>query len=197
MLFLLRKVRKSLLKQNKFTSYLLYAIGEIFLVVIGILIAVSLNNWNNEAKERDLEEKILNEILVELKGNKQDLIDDINSNFWLMRIGQNLITHLHEKRPYNDSIRIFMGISRVTTQYTPTTLRYDTLKNIGVGLITNDSVRKDISYLYEVSLSNSVKLGQDYDLIENANQNLVPYLTKHFTVDFEYPTTRGTHRLNP
>lgn len=55
MLFLLRKIRKKLMKKNRFTTYLLYAIGEIVLVVIGILIAVSLNNWNQLriAKEKE------------------------------------------------------------------------------------------------------------------------------------------------
>jgi hypothetical protein len=42
-----RKIRQQLLTENKFSKYLLYAIGEIVLVVIGILIALSINNWNN------------------------------------------------------------------------------------------------------------------------------------------------------
>jgi len=41
-----RKIRQQLLAENKFTKYLIYAIGEIVLVVIGILIALSINNWN-------------------------------------------------------------------------------------------------------------------------------------------------------
>jgi hypothetical protein len=45
-----RKIRQNLLTENKFSKYLLYAIGEIILVVIGILIALSINNWNEERK---------------------------------------------------------------------------------------------------------------------------------------------------
>ena len=41
-----RKVRQKLLKENRFNKYVLYAIGEIVLVVIGILIALQINNWN-------------------------------------------------------------------------------------------------------------------------------------------------------
>ena len=44
------------MKKNKFTTYLLYAIGEIVLVVIGILIAVSINNWNQDIQKKKLEQ---------------------------------------------------------------------------------------------------------------------------------------------
>ena len=72
MLFLLRKIRRKLLTNNKVTTYLLYAIGEIFLVVIGILIAVQLDNWNESIKtEREIE-SILREI-------QNDITTDIPS----------------------------------------------------------------------------------------------------------------------
>ena len=48
-----RKIRHKLLSDNKFSKYLVYAIGEIVLVVIGILIALSINNWNENNKLRD------------------------------------------------------------------------------------------------------------------------------------------------
>ncbi len=48
-----RKIRQKLLAENKFSKYLIYAIGEIFLVVIGILIALSINNWNQNKNEQN------------------------------------------------------------------------------------------------------------------------------------------------
>ena len=57
-----RKIREQLLSQNRFSKYMLYALGEIVLVVIGILIAVQLNNWNN-SRVKDNE---LNELLIDL-----------------------------------------------------------------------------------------------------------------------------------
>ena len=50
-----RKIRQNLLAENKFSKYLVYAIGEIILVVIGILIALSINNWN-ERQQRNRDE---------------------------------------------------------------------------------------------------------------------------------------------
>lgn len=53
-----RQIRKSLMEQNKTRTYILYAVGEIMLVVMGILIALQVNNWNEErvrlADEREL-----------------------------------------------------------------------------------------------------------------------------------------------
>ncbi len=45
-----RRIRQQLLTENKFSKYVLYAIGEIILVVVGILMALSINNWNSNQK---------------------------------------------------------------------------------------------------------------------------------------------------
>ena len=49
-----RKIRQNLVAENKFSKYLIYAVGEIILVVIGILIALSINNWNEKRKDNNL-----------------------------------------------------------------------------------------------------------------------------------------------
>ena len=69
-----RKIRKHLLAENKFSKYLIYAIGEIILVVIGILIALQINNWNNDNIERELELNMLSEILTNLEKDVLTLI---------------------------------------------------------------------------------------------------------------------------
>lgn len=64
-----RKIRRVLLNENKFTKYLLYAIGEIFLVVIGILLALQINNWNEKQKKIKLAKEYLIEISNDLKND--------------------------------------------------------------------------------------------------------------------------------
>jgi hypothetical protein len=61
-----RKIRQQLLTQNKFSKYLLYAIGEIVLVVIGILIALSINNWNENRKSEERMKLLLINVQEEL-----------------------------------------------------------------------------------------------------------------------------------
>ena len=64
-----RKVRQKLLSENKFSKYLIYAIGEIVLVVIGILIALSINNWNGQQKLNEKEVSVAKELYIELNEN--------------------------------------------------------------------------------------------------------------------------------
>ena len=64
-----RKIRQQLLTENKFSKYLLYAFGEIILVVIGILIALSINTWKINQFEKKEEINYLNRLLKDLKNN--------------------------------------------------------------------------------------------------------------------------------
>ena len=68
-----RKVRQRLLIENKFSLYLLYAIGEITLVVIGILIALSINNWNEGRKSENDKQKLMRDLKQEFSTNKETL----------------------------------------------------------------------------------------------------------------------------
>jgi hypothetical protein len=64
-----RKIRQKTLTENKFGKYLTYAIGEIILVVIGILIALSINNWNENKKSENQLNNIYNEVETNLKSD--------------------------------------------------------------------------------------------------------------------------------
>lgn len=68
-----RQIRQNLIMENKTSKYLKYAIGEIILVVIGILIALSINNWNEGRKEVVKEKQLLNNLQGEFEDNLQDL----------------------------------------------------------------------------------------------------------------------------
>ncbi len=68
-----RNFRQNLLMENKTGKYLKYAMGEIVLVVIGILIALQINNWNEDRKEAIKENQLLNNLQGEFKDNLQDL----------------------------------------------------------------------------------------------------------------------------
>ena len=73
MLHFFRKIRHKLLTDNRFSKYLLYAIGEISLVVIGILIALQVDNWNEERKTAEQEQQILQALHAEIELNKATL----------------------------------------------------------------------------------------------------------------------------
>ena len=68
-----RRIRQKLLAENKFSKYLLYAVGEIILVVIGILIALQINNWNEARKARIEEKTLLTSLKSEMEYNISEL----------------------------------------------------------------------------------------------------------------------------
>ena len=72
-----RKKRKQLAKENKAAKYTRYAIGEIILVVIGILIALSINNWNNNRIKENNAVSLSNRLLIEINKNKKELDEQI------------------------------------------------------------------------------------------------------------------------
>jgi len=75
-----RQIRQQLLMENRTGKYLKYAIGEIVLVVIGILIALSINNWNDERKLRQKEIKYLSDLKMETVSNANILKTVIENN---------------------------------------------------------------------------------------------------------------------
>ena len=73
-----RKIRQKLLSENRFNKYLLYAFGEIILVVIGILIALQINNWNESKQNHKKVDKLLAKIQKDIESD----ITEINvSNY--------------------------------------------------------------------------------------------------------------------
>jgi len=88
-----RKIRKKLADDNKPLKYMRYAIGEIVLVVIGILIALSINNWNQNRLNQLDKKEILSKLQIEFQANKNILQDykiknerSMNSNIALMSL---------------------------------------------------------------------------------------------------------------
>ena len=72
-----RKIRQKLVQENRVSKYLLYAFGEIILVVIGILIALQINNWNEIRKERLNEKVLLRQLKSEFESNQKQLDEKI------------------------------------------------------------------------------------------------------------------------
>lgn len=80
MIKLFRNIRQNLIMENKTSKYLKYAIGEIVLVVIGILLALQINNWNQDRLATIEEHNIYKNLNTEFKTNKVLLQEDLNQN---------------------------------------------------------------------------------------------------------------------
>jgi hypothetical protein len=102
-----RKRRKQLAADNKPLKYMRYAIGEILLVVVGILIALQINTWNEGRKSSARETKLLTELSPPLQINVQNLKNDVKSQVKSAAIIDNLIEHFDNRKPYKDSLSYY------------------------------------------------------------------------------------------
>jgi len=146
-----RNIRQNLLMENNTGKYFKYAIGEIILVVIGILIALQINNWNEFRKERVVESNILKEILINLDSDLKSLDLKINESNKFLTHSVEVLQHLQNKTPITDSLKYYYSALVGHGNYEPTTIAYDNLKTKGVDIIKNESTRQAISELYSIT----------------------------------------------
>ena len=99
-----RKIRQDLLSGGKTRKYLKYAIGEIILVVIGILIALQINNWNETNKLNRRELTLLSELKTNLQINIVNLENDIQKQTKSIKSFNYILNLPHSNLPYRDEI---------------------------------------------------------------------------------------------
>jgi hypothetical protein len=93
-----RKIRKKMADDNKPLKYARYAIGEIILVVIGILIALQINNWNEERKNRIIENDTLSSLKEDLESALVQLNEKIAQNEGYRELDSILLDVIHFKK---------------------------------------------------------------------------------------------------
>jgi len=143
-----RKIRQRLLTENKFSKYLLYAVGEIVLVVIGILIALSINTWNEEKLNKTKEHILLNEMHDELGLDVEELQLKIQRYKNWIRANQMVLDHLDMKPVNTDSLGFYYNNLSGYLIFNNNTSTFENLKSIGFDLISSDSLRRQITTLY-------------------------------------------------
>lgn len=144
-----RHIRQNLLNEGKTKKYLLYAIGEIVLVVIGILIALQINNWNEQRKAKEIEKEILIQFKEDLKG---DITSIDRVEYWMEKViasSKIVVSHLKAKRSWNDSLAIHFDLWNDFDQLSLNSAAITNLKSRGVELIKNNSLRNRIINLYD------------------------------------------------
>lgn len=90
-----RKIRQKLLSENKFSKYLIYAFGEIILVVIGILIALGINNWNTHTQNLKKEQQLLLQLSSEIDDNIDRLKETIASHQKTTESLERILPYIH------------------------------------------------------------------------------------------------------
>ncbi len=171
-----------MLSENKSTRYLIYAIGEIILVVIGILIALQINNWNHDYQDRRQENQILAQLLKEYKSN----LDQINDKIALRNETLNSCIRFLEyrKKDFNevsvDSIDAHLFRISIRPTFDPELSVSNELINSGkLYLLENEELRNYISS-YSSFLS---ELSEEEQVILDVTENqLMPFLMENYQI---------------
>ena len=148
------RLRRQLINEGKTSNYLKYAIGEIVLVVVGILIALQINNWNQDRIEKIAENKFyenlkgeLTEDKIELYGTIKYNVDDIEK----LKYGIQII-EINDRKSIDTLGHISMTLFRYSDAYLPNNL-YNTILNSGeIKLVNNTKIIKGIRKLEETYL---------------------------------------------
>ncbi|NRD22360.1 hypothetical protein HNV10_03850 [Winogradskyella litoriviva] len=145
-----RKIRKKTLSENKFGKYLTYAIGEIILVVIGILIALSINNHNNNRQQRKIEQAYLLSLQSEFKTNLEKINNCLTENYNQVKAVENMLTlfddnvrdTISEKEISNIIFSVFKGVPTFIPSKGVLT---DIISSGNLNLIQNEKLRQEIA----------------------------------------------------
>ncbi|GMN10042.1 hypothetical protein MTsPCn9_15430 [Croceitalea sp. MTPC9] len=114
------KIRQKLLSENKFSKYLFYAIGEIVLVMIGILLALQVNNWNESRKDHKKEQELLLQLQSEFKSNLMQLDEKIALRDNMINASFRLLDFVdHPPKRNNDSILKYLGFTVLSPTFDP------------------------------------------------------------------------------
>ena len=151
MLKFFRKIRQQMLTENKLSKYLLYAIGEIVLVVIGILIALQINNWNTDRIKRQDEIKyyqnIRHQIIDDLK--EVEKVRDINTYFSAQFEYANQIISAKDRSKIDTLALMTMNLSQYSDFHRSVNI-YETLVNSGdLKLLKNTEIPTRLQRLEE------------------------------------------------
>lgn len=178
-----RKIRQNLIRQNKTSTYFKYAIGEIILVVIGILIALQINTWNELRKNNIEGLAILNNLKIEL----QEDLSITNETIASLKRRKQCSDYLHKtivnKTPITkaDSSTISISLMRsgFIYKFVPSFAVYNEIQNSGnLGLIKSDSIKKLLAN-YRSQTDENIRIEGPYELaIKNFEKKAVRYLSE-------------------
>ena len=164
MIKLFKNIRKNLIMENKSSKYFKYAIGEIVLVVIGILIALQINNWNENQKAKTTEIYVLKEILSNLNEDGIILSEIVEHREKAKISVAAMLNYLQTENINKDTIEKDMLHFLTFERYFPINNAYEVLKSKGLHL-SNNKLTTQISRYYDYEQK---KMNRSILDIENA-----------------------------
>ena len=148
MLKFFRNIRHQLLSANKFTKYMAYAIGEIVLVVIGILIALQINTWNEEKKNNRLEADYYCRLLEDVQQDKEQIGALVRSAELRLKASNQAVRLLMEDAPRKVEVgqQIALAIKAIYADFKPNNSAFEDLKSgANISIIDDKDIIKALN----------------------------------------------------
>ena len=212
MLKFFRKIRYDLMEKNKTGKYLKYAIGEIILVMIGILLALQVNNWNENRKNKISESEYYCKILADFKLDRQNIAELYKASEYKIETSKRLLLDLERKdKTKSYLINNYLQALR-TNAFVPSKVTITDIISSGkLNLLTNDSLKNNViryyveldKLLYQLEINRSKSLEkafsyddnllfgfQNYDYVKNSLGTEIletlPVYNWHLDGEFKY-----------
>ena len=187
MIRIFRDLRQELVKEKKFSRYLIYAVGEILLVVFGILIALQINTWNQANIEGEKEVKYLNNIKKDLYQQLSVIEEQIKHERESSNSANRLLKKYFEQSELIIDHSFVRDLSRLTSRKTFISIdpTYTDLVSSGnISLISEDEIRLGIIKYYQ-SVERLVKVLQNNNTI-NVDNHFKYFVLNNATLNSEY-----------
>ena len=182
MLRFFRHIRKQLMEQNKIRTYFFYAAGEILLVVIGILIALQVNNLNENRKAQTFEQEILYLIDQNLQRDSVRLTEVLFETEQAIEYTDRLIAEVALEN-YSDTLNHWMGKIISFQRFKSQSSAFEVLKARGIEAISNKELQLALIAYYDENLFGVYQSLED---VENSfNTDWIPVIKQNF-LDFKW-----------
>ena len=165
-----KKIRLDKILQNKMGDYYKYAVGEIFFVVFGILIALSINNWNEERKNILNEKNIIKNIVEDLKLDSVHILKSLDEVRSQLKVVDEIISMSLNKGVIKDYNSI--GLLRFSSDFRPITQKNHSLF---ISYMKNEEVREKIQNYF---LEEDKVLDIFIEYVDIIHKKVRPYLSE-------------------
>ena len=185
-----------MLTENKYSKYLMYAIGEIILVVIGILIALQINNWNEESKNRKQESQILLQLKKEFEENLAELELKISMRKEMLDATTRILAYYDNPKSWTlaDSVASDFRKTFYTPTFNPVTGVTDELLSSGkLYIIENKRLKISLTNWTGVS---SRLIEYEEDLRNHTENHYRPYFKENHSYRNLYNGYWDNNKLN-
>ncbi|WP_202913898.1 DUF6090 family protein [Winogradskyella ouciana] len=176
-----RQIRYKLMSKNKTGRYLKYAIGEIILVVIGILIALQVNNWNEERKANNELLNIKENLLQEFEANRNELQNVLKSVDYTKNGGLDILAVIGEEKinVSEEEFNKMIEKSLFFPTWKPKNFTLNELKNTGKLILIKNDTLKRLLFNWEKHISIIEEWNRR---VEKSSQDIIDYIKAYGSI---------------